>query len=78
MYYGWKIVGATFVTWFISVGFLFYSYGVFFPALEKDFGGSRFAISTGLAIMSIAMGLLAPFIFGGRPFGGWPFGGWLR
>ena len=69
MYYGWKIVGATFVTWFISVGFLFYSYGVFFPALEEDFGGTRFAISTGLAIMSIAMGLLAPFL--GRAVDEW-------
>ena len=69
MYYGWKIVGATFATWFISVGFLFYSYGVFFPALEKDFGGSRFAVSMGLAIMNIAMGLLAPFI--GRAIDKW-------
>lgn len=69
MYYGWKIVGATFATWFISVGFLFYSYGVFFPALEEDFGGSRFAISMGLAIMNIAMGLLAPFI--GRAIDTW-------
>ena len=69
MYYGWRIVGATFVTWFIAVGFLFYSYGVFFPALEEDFGGSRFAISTGLAIMNIVMGLLAPFL--GRAIDQW-------
>lgn len=69
MYYGWRIVGATFVTWFIAVGFLFYSYGVFFPALEEDFGGSRFAISTGLAIMNVAMGLLAPFL--GRAIDEW-------
>ena len=69
MFYGWKIVAATFVTWFISVGFLFYSYGVFFPALEKDFGGSRFAISTGLAIMSIAMAILSPFL--GRAIDQW-------
>jgi len=69
MYYGWKIVGATFVTWFISVGFLFYSYGVFFPALEEDFGGTRFAISTGLAIMNITMGMLAPFL--GRAIDEW-------
>ncbi|MDK1020622.1 MAG: MFS transporter [Candidatus Hydrogenedentes bacterium] len=69
MYYGWKIVGATFVTWFISVGFLFYSYGTFFLALEKDFGESRFAISLGLACMNIAMGLLAPFL--GRAVDQW-------
>lgn len=62
MYYGWKIVGATFVTLFISVGFLFYAYGVFFLALEKEFGGSRLAISIGLAVMNIAMGIIAPFL----------------
>ncbi|MCH7911221.1 MAG: hypothetical protein IIB38_16605, partial [Candidatus Hydrogenedentes bacterium] len=69
MYYGWKIVGAAFVTWFISVGFLFYSYGTFFLALEEDFGESRFAISLGLACMNIAMGLLAPFL--GRAVDQW-------
>ena len=62
MFYGWRIVGATFVSLFISVGFLFYSYGVFFPALEEEFGGTRFAISTALAIMNIVMGLVAPFL----------------
>lgn len=62
MYYGWKIVGATFVTLFISVGFIFYSYGVFFEALELEFGGGRFNVSVGIAIMNVTMGLLAPFL----------------
>lgn len=61
-FYGWYIVFSTFVTLFISVGFLFYSYGVFFPALEADFGGSRFAIATGLALMNLCIGLSAPFL----------------
>ena len=62
MYYGWKIVGVSFTTLFISIGFLFYSYGVFFLALEAEFGSSRFGISMGLAFMNITMGVMAPFL----------------
>ncbi len=62
MYYGWKIVATTFVTNFITVGFIFYSYGVFFKALAADIGGSRLGISFGLTIMSIAAAIVAPFI----------------
>ncbi|MFP6581722.1 MAG: MFS transporter [Candidatus Hydrogenedentota bacterium] len=62
MYYGWKIVGVSFTTLFISIGFLFYSYGVFFLALEEEFGSSRFGISMGLAFMNITMGVMAPFL----------------
>lgn len=62
VFYGWRIVAVTFITHFISVGFIFYSYGVFFKALEVEFGGSRFGISAGLAIMNIAMGTFAIFL----------------
>ncbi len=62
MFYGWKIVGVTFVTHFISVGFIFYSYGVFFKALAADFGGSRLGVALGLTIMNVVSGVLAPFL----------------
>ena len=62
MFYGWRIVTVTFVTNFIAVGLVFYSYGVFFKALAAEFGGSRFGVATGLAIMNIAIGVLAPFL----------------
>ena len=62
MYYGWKIVGVSFTALFISIGFLFYSYGVFFLALEEEFGSSRLGISLGLALMNLTMGLMAPFL----------------
>lgn len=68
-FYGWFIVASAFVTLFISVGFLFYSYGVFFPALEDDFGGSRFAIAVGLALMNLCIGLSAPVL--GRVIDTW-------
>jgi len=62
LYYGWKIVFVAFISLFISVGFLFYSYGVFFLALEQEFGSSRLGISIGLAFMNLAMGIVARFI----------------
>jgi MFS family permease len=62
MFYGWRIVAVTFVTHFIAVGLVFYSYGVFFKALAEEFGGSRFGVAAGLAIMNIAIGLFAPFL----------------
>lgn len=62
MFYGWKIVGVTFATHFISMGFIFYSFGVFFKALEGEFGGGRLGISLGLTIMSIMTALFAPFL----------------
>ncbi|MEK7795306.1 MAG: MFS transporter, partial [Candidatus Hydrogenedentota bacterium] len=62
MFYGWKIVGVTMVTNFISVGFVFYSYGVVFKPIADELGGNRFGLSAGLAIMNIATGLFAPFL----------------
>jgi MFS family permease len=62
VFYGWKIVGITFLTHFISVGFIFYSYGAFFKALAGEFGGSRLGVAVGLAIMNVVAGLISPFL----------------
>lgn len=62
MYFGWKIVGVAFVTLFISIGFIFYSYGVFMPILETEFGSSRLEGSMGLALMILSMGLSGPYL----------------
>ncbi len=62
MFYGWKIVGVTLLTHFVSVGFVFYSYGVFFNSLTEEFGGSRLGVSIGLAMMNVATGCFAPFL----------------
>lgn len=62
MYYGWKIVGVTSISHSISVGFVFYSYGVFLKALAAEFGGGRLSVSFGLTAMHIAIGILSPFL----------------
>jgi MFS family permease len=62
MYHGWKIIGVAFLTNFISVGFIFYSYGVFFKDLAADFGGSRLGIGVGLAVMNVVNGIISPML----------------
>ncbi|MDD9970759.1 MAG: MFS transporter [Myxococcales bacterium] len=65
MFFGWRMVALAFLTNFISVGFVFYSYGVFFKALASDFGGSRLGVSLGLTCMNVVSSLLSPKV------GGW-------
>lgn len=62
MFHGWRIVALAFLTNYISVGFVFYSYGVFFKALAHDFSGSRLGISVGLTSMSMVSSLSAPIV----------------
>jgi len=42
LFYGWKIVGVSFVTLSVSMG-IWYSFSVFFIAMLKEFGWSRAA-----------------------------------
>jgi MFS family permease len=62
VFYGWKIVGITFLTHFISVGFIFYSYGAFFKALAGEFGGSRLGGRRIMKNMNVVAGLRSPFL----------------
>jgi MFS family permease len=62
VFYGWRIVGVAFLAHFVSVGFVFYSYGVLFKALAEEFGGSRLGVGAGLALMNIASGLVSPLL----------------
>jgi MFS family permease len=62
MFYGWRIVSVVFLTHFISVGLVFYSYSVLFKALTADFGGSRFGVAAGLAIMNVVVAAISPFL----------------
>ncbi|MEQ9003892.1 MAG: MFS transporter, partial [Pseudomonadales bacterium] len=59
---GWRMVGVAFFVDFVAVGFFFYSYGVFFPAIEQEFGGARVGVSLGLTVTATVGAVLAPFI----------------
>lgn len=61
-FHGWRMVAIAFFTDFISVGFFFYSYGIFFLALSKEFGGSHLDVSLGFMISNISGALIGPFL----------------
>ena len=62
VFHGWKIIGVSFLSLFVSVGFGFYSFGAFFVALTAEFGGGRTGVGIGLAVFGITNGLVAPFL----------------
>jgi len=59
---GWNMVAAAFVVNSISVGFFFYSYGVFLKVLSEEFSASRLEISMGLTLSHVVGSLVAPFL----------------
>jgi OFA family oxalate/formate antiporter-like MFS transporter len=63
VFYGWVIVGVSFLATFAQVGFFNTVIGIFLPALHDEFGWSRAEIAGAVALGSILGGLLAP-LFG--------------
>lgn len=61
-FFGWRMVWVAFFVDFVAVGFFFYSYGVFFKAIEAEFGGSRLGVSLGLTITTTVGAIAAPFV----------------
>ena len=62
-FYGWTIVGVSFLLTFAQVGYFNSVLGVFQPALHEEFGWSRAEIAAAITIGSISGGLLSP-LFG--------------
>lgn len=56
------MVGVAFVVEFIAVGFFFYSFGVFFKAIEAELAGSRLGVSLGMMVTGAVGGMIAPFM----------------
>ena len=61
-YYGWRIVAVAFLTHCLTVGCVFYSFGVFFTPLIREFGWTRAELSWGFSSVSIFGALYAPFV----------------
>ncbi len=61
-FHGWRMVGVAFVVEFIAVGFFFYSFGVYFKAIEAELAGSRLGVSLGMMVTSAVGAILAPFM----------------
>ena len=56
------MVGVAFVVEFIAVGFFFYSFGVFFKAIDAELAGSRLGVSLGMMVTGAVGGMIAPFM----------------
>jgi len=62
LFYGWWIVAVSLVVLFITIGFTFYTFGVFFTPLIAEFGWSRATLSAAMSIFLLAWGLASPFV----------------
>lgn len=60
IFYGWWIVAAAFLNLFFAVGFIFYGFPVFYPALVAALGFTR---------AEVTQGFLLGFLLVGLPFG---------
>lgn len=61
MFYGWRVLAALCIIYFLSVGVVFWSFAVVLPAMILDLGWTRGAASVGHAILSVAFGGGAAF-----------------
>ncbi|RJP75157.1 MAG: MFS transporter [Candidatus Abyssobacteria bacterium SURF_17] len=62
IFYGWFIVGASFVTLFVTTGVGFYTFSVFMIPLENAFEASRTVITGFNSVMALIAGFATPLI----------------
>jgi MFS family permease len=63
VFYGWIIVAVTFLTQFVVMGTVFYSFGVLMKPVAAEFAGdSRLGVSLAVPLMFLVFGLASPFI----------------
>jgi len=59
---GWRMVRVAFLVDFIAVGFFFYSFGIFYPAIAAEFGVGFTRVAAGIAISNFVSGIFGPFV----------------
>jgi len=62
VYYGWRIVGASFSILLITVGVALYAPPIFLVPLQDQFGWSRAAIAGGASVGALMAGGLSPLV----------------
>lgn len=60
VFYGWRIVAATFVLLFVGLASGFYTISVFLEPIQQTSGWSRTQISLGFTIAALLVGFLSP------------------
>ena len=61
-FYGWWIVAASFVMYFIGGGIAFYGLTTFFNPITEEFGWSAAQISFAFSLRSVEVGIMAPLV----------------
>lgn len=59
---GWRMVRVAFLVDFIAVGFFFYSFGIFYPAIAAEFGEGFSLVAAGIAVSNLVSGVFGPFV----------------
>ncbi len=59
---GWRMVALAFVVDFVAVGFFFYSFGFFYPAIVEEFGGPLLWVAMGISVSNFVSGMFGPWI----------------
>ena len=62
LFYGWWIVGASFLVLLVTVGVGLYAPPVFLVPLQNHFGWSRAALAGGAAVGALTAGLVGPLV----------------
>jgi len=62
IFYGWWIVGASFLTFLYVGGAVFYGFTAFFEPIQNDTGWSYTQVSVAASLRGLEMGLLAPLV----------------
>ncbi len=62
IFYGWWIVAASFVIALYVAGTIFFGFTAFFEPIVKEFNWSYTAVSIGVSLRGLEMGILAPLI----------------
>ena len=62
VFHGWKMVGALSVVLFFGAAGLMYVFPVFIESFQAEFGWSITQISSGAAVLAIAMGFSNPVV----------------
>ena len=61
-FYGWIALAGAALVYFTTSGVFYYSYGVFLPAICKEYGWSRALVGGALSVALLALGLPSPLI----------------
>jgi MFS family permease len=56
------MVRVAFLVDFIAVGFFFYSFGIFYPAIAAEFGAGFWVVAAGIAVSNFVSGVFGPFV----------------